>query len=608
MTMDDNQGMPGASPEVPPGEAEGSRFEPAAGRGRLSGRGRWVAALVIAALVVAAAAGAFIVASGSSGPSTVARWAPADSVAYAEVRFDLPGDQRAGLGSFVAAFPGFADQTTLDAKLAELYDRVIRAASNGAHAYSTEIAPWFGGQLALAASAVPTGAGLGVGNATPGAGVLIATTKDSAKASAWLATVVSASSIATTTTSYGGVSLIVGGPTDRQMAAGVDGTILVVGDLATVHAVIDTHGTSGLASTRPFAMALAAVPNDHLAFGFMAPAALAGSATSGTGCGSGAAGRLPAWTAVSVTASAGHLVGDAVIPAPAGAAASVGAPAAGSGVATTTPSLGPLPTNRVSTLAARLPGSTVAVLDLHDVGGGIDRAIAALARDAACAGGVAAITGALDRVGGLASFTSWIGDTALVVTHDAAGVDGGLVVAVPNTAAADVAAGKFAGLKNLVSLAGGAAGSVTSADDGGTTITTIDFGALGSLLPTGSVAPNAIPAGLRASISYAIHGGLVIVGVGSDRFVRAVLDVAPGSSLADQPRYQAAMAAAGASNVASSYVDLRAVIDAAATALPADRMATYADSVKPYLDPLGAMALSVQAGDIVHVRFVVTLR
>jgi len=590
-------GMPGSTPAT----SEGSDLEPVSGGAVRGRRGRWVVVLVIAALVVVAAAGAFIAASGASGPSTVARWAPADSVVYAEARFDLPGDQRAGLGSFLSAFPGFADQTTLDAKLAELYDRIIRAASNGAHAYSTEIAPWFSGQLAIASSAVPTPGALGTGSVTGGAGVLIATTKDSAKASAWLATIEAASSIATTPSSYGGIALTVGGSPDRQFAAGVDGTILVVGDVASVHAVIDTHGTSGLASTAPFGAALAATPNDHLAFAFLAPARLAAAAASGTGCGAAPAGRLPAWSAFSVTASSGDLVGDAFMPAPAAAPAAAAS-------ATASSSLGPLPTDRVSILAARLPASTIAVIDLHDVGGSIDRAVATLAGDPSCASGVASITAALDRIGGLASFTSWLGDAAIVVTHDSTGLGGGIVVAVPDAAAADVAAGKFASLKNLVSLAGGAAGSVTSADDAGTTITTIDFGALGSLVPAGSVAPGAIPAGLRASFSYAIHGGLVIVGVGGESFVRSVLDLPAGSSLADQPRYEAAMAAVGASNVTSAYVDLRAVIDSVAAALPAERVSTYANSVKPYLDPLGAIALSVQAGDIVHVRFVVTLR
>ena len=588
-------------PESTPATSEGSRLEPVSDLGSRGRRGRWIVALVVAALVVAAAAGAFIAVSGASGPSTVARWAPADSVVYAEARFDLPGDQRAGLGSFLSAFPGFADQTTLDAKLAELYDRIIRAASNGAHAYSTEIAPWFGGQLGLASSAVPTPGVLGTGSGTDGPGVLVATTKDSAKASAWLATIEAASSLATTASSYGGVALTVGGPPDRQFAAGVDGTILVVGDVASVHAVIDTHGTSGLASTAPFGAALAATPNDHLAFAFLAPARLAAAAASGTGCGAAPAGRLPAWSAFSLTASDGHLVGDAFMPAPAAV------PAAAAST-TASPPLGPLPTDRVSVLAARLPGSTIAVIDLHDVGGAIDRGVATLTGDPSCASGVASITAALDRIGGLASFTSWLGDAAIVVTHDSTGLGGGLVVALPDAAAADVAAGKFAGLKNLVALAGGAAGSVTSADDAGTTITTIDFGALGSLVPAGSVAPGAIPAGLRASFSYAIHGGLVIVGVGGYSFVRSVLDLPAGSSLADQPRYQAAMTAAGGSNVTSAYVDLRAVIDTVAAALPADRVSTYANSVRPYLDPLGAIALSVQAGDIVHVRFVVTLR
>ncbi|MBF6604415.1 MAG: DUF3352 domain-containing protein [Chloroflexi bacterium] len=560
---------------------------------------RWTVALVVAALVAVAAAGAFIVAGGASGPSTVARWAPADSVIYAEARFDLPGDQRSQLGSFLAAFPGFADQSTLDAKLAELYDRIIRAATNGGHDYSTEIGPWFGGEVAVASSAAPSAgdaSGTG-GTSAVRRGVLLATVTDGAKAASWIASIARATGTPPTTVTYGGVDLTIVGSADHAVAAGVDGSMLIVGDVGTVHAIIDAHGAGGLAMTTPFIAALAALPGDHLAFGFVAVGRLAGGLGSvAARCGGAAASHIPAWSAVAVTASGGHLVADAAMPAPATASTagtSGGAPAL------------PPPTDRVSSLASRLPASTVAVLDVHDIGAGIERMVAGLAADPACAAGVATITGVLDRVGGLASFTSWLGDAAVVVTHDASGTGGGLVIGLPDTASADVAAGKLASLRNIVALTGGAA-TVTTTDHAGTTITTIDFGALDSLLPTTGL-PTSLPAGVHGRLSYAIHGGLVIVGLGGDAFVPAILDTTSGSSLADQPRYQTAMSAAGSANVTSSYVDLRAAIDAVAAALPADRQASYTRDVKPYLDPLGGAAVSIQIGDVLHARFVLTL-
>ena len=90
---------------------------------------RWAVALVVVALVVATASAAFIALAGAGAPSTVAAWAPADSAIFAEARVDLPGDQRAKLAEFLSAFPGFADQSALETKLDEIYDKLAHEAS-----------------------------------------------------------------------------------------------------------------------------------------------------------------------------------------------------------------------------------------------------------------------------------------------------------------------------------------------------------------------------------------------------------------------------------------------------------------------------------------------
>ncbi len=80
-------------------------------------------------------------------------WAPADAVAYAELRADMPGDQRANLLAFLSNFPGFADQTNFDAKADDGLNKLVQRLTNSKHDFSTEIKPWFSGQLGVSVEA-----------------------------------------------------------------------------------------------------------------------------------------------------------------------------------------------------------------------------------------------------------------------------------------------------------------------------------------------------------------------------------------------------------------------------------------------------------------------
>ncbi len=545
---------------------------------------RWAVALVIVALVVATASAAFIALAGAGAPSTVASWAPAETAIYGEARFDLPGDQRDKLAEFLSAFPGFADQAALEPKLDELYDRIVRGASSRAD-YSTQIEPWFGGQLAFAAPAPP--AITPAGGKPSGHVALIATVKDATKAQAWL-TGLAKGSTAGTTATYGGVTLTVGGSSGSQYAYGIDGPILVAGDIDTVHAVIDTKGSTGLASTKDYLAALAAFQGDHLAFFFADTGRLVSSLGPALGggsssCGLGSAAGLT-WSATAIRAESDHLLADAAMPAPAGTASAK---------------------DRLSTLAPRLPATTIAVAEKHDLGATVKAFVAKIQADPACASAMKDVNAALDRIGGLDSLLSWVGDSAVVVTKDGSTFSGGIVVALPDAAAADTAAGKLASLKNLATLSGAA--KVATEDHGGATITTITLGDLSSLLPSSDAQAAGALKSIDASLSYTIHDGLVIVGVGGDAFVKAVLDTKAGSSLADQSGYKTALDRAGAENTASAYLDVQSVLAAVEAAMPAAERAKFDTGTKPYLEPLQAIAVSQQSGDVIHGRFVITV-
>ena len=153
---------------------------------RQPSRGRWAIAGLVAFLVVALSAIGLVALVGAQNEAVVASWAPADAMAYVEVRGDLPGDQQQNLGRFLAHFPGFADQSTLDTKIDEALDKLVSKASDGKHDWSKEIKPWFGGQVGMSVSGFPTP---GTDPSTMMNGVrflLVATQKDPAAAIAWL--------------------------------------------------------------------------------------------------------------------------------------------------------------------------------------------------------------------------------------------------------------------------------------------------------------------------------------------------------------------------------------------------------------------------------------
>ena len=90
---------------------------------------RWLVALLGVVVVIAGSALIVSLAGGRPSPSTAMGYMPASIVNYTEVRLDLPGDQRQKLAAFLPAFPGFEDQSQIEPKINEVFDRIVRAAS-----------------------------------------------------------------------------------------------------------------------------------------------------------------------------------------------------------------------------------------------------------------------------------------------------------------------------------------------------------------------------------------------------------------------------------------------------------------------------------------------
>ena len=110
---------------------------------------------MLIAVVLAIAAFVGILVTGRAPNAKVLGYVPDGTIAYGEARLDLPGDQRLALASFLSKFPGFADQSAIETKLNEVMDRFVGGVTNGDQAYTTDIQPWFDGELAFALGPLP---------------------------------------------------------------------------------------------------------------------------------------------------------------------------------------------------------------------------------------------------------------------------------------------------------------------------------------------------------------------------------------------------------------------------------------------------------------------
>jgi hypothetical protein len=525
-------------------------------------------------------------------------YVPADAVSYAEARLDLPGDQRQKLGEFLkTALPGFDDQSQLDVKLNELYDRVTKAATDGKQSWTTDIAPWFGGQLGVAMSPpnlsgfTQTTTVLGTVNAggtvtdtsqamAPGMPAMgnvantlaVATIKDRAKAEAWLATVLDQAS--TNRSTYNGADLYTNADAGgRTFAIAVTDAVLLCGTEASVKAAVDTDGKGTFASADDVKAALATIDGDNVGFSvFRAKAYLDASLQAVEKASPGTLGGtqiddtvlalIPAWQAQSV-----RFESDAL------------------SVSSASPqwALGTDASNRASTLVGHVPANTLAYAELHDVGKTLKAFIDKLRALPELQSQLQSFDQAIAILGGFDAVFGWWGDVAIDVAPVGDGTIGAGIVIKPTDAAA--ATRFFATVKADLALAAGSGITVKDEDHNGTTITTVDFSA------AAGTSTKKLPAGYQASISWAVNQDVAVIGYGYD-FVEAVLDAGPGHSLGDDARFQALVGRVGAENVGLQFADvagIRAIVEPLLQKeAPADKWTNYVKEIKPYLEHFDA--------------------
>ena len=545
------------------------------------GRARWIVGGLVAVVALGGAAWAASFLTARPVADTL-RYVPGDSAVVAELRPDLPGDQRGHLGNFLAHFPGFQDQSILDAKIDEALGRLVSEGSGGTVDYATRVKPLLTGPMALALSTETLTAG--ASGRQPPLPVLVATTDGR----------ITCDIVFGATTpgeAHRGVEIRT---VSDMTACAVHDRHLLVGDAAGIGAAIDARldGT-GIDRDATYATARASLDGDQVATLFVAGDGLTGAFQGifdQLGQPLPASPVIPAWTIAGLRVVDDALILDVVAPPVTGPPPPSGAPT----LAAATESL----------LAALLPPDTLGFVEAHGIGALAERGLAELRADPARAEIVAQLDAALQVVGGADNLVGWVEDVgvAVVPTDDAVG---GVVIL--RGIDATTAEARLAELRNLLVVAStGTDITLTDTEHAGVTITSVDLGDLTTLL--GGLAD--VPAGLGnvpVEISLARRNDTVFLAAGRG-VVERILDVG-SASLGATSAYQRAIGLAGDRNDMQMYVAIDAVVATAERLFVPQEPSSWTDEIKPYVDHLAALAwASTSTSTTNHVRIVLTVK
>jgi hypothetical protein len=196
-----------------------------------------------------------------------------------------------------------------------------------------------------------------------------------------------------------------------------------------------------------------------------------------------------------------------------------------------------------------------------------------------------------------------------VVTLQGSNVGGGVVLQTTNPAAAR---SRLDQLGSLLTFAGVSGASTETYRDSKLLklplagIVALAGGAVPGGLPGGGVSPLPPDIGNQVLV-LGVHESLVVASLG-DTFAKSVIDTVAGSSLADQSGYRAAIELAGSPNFGQAYVDVPDLITAITTSLAPDQVAAFDRDLRPYLQPIAAVAMSATSRDgLIRSRVVVNI-
>jgi hypothetical protein len=546
-----------------------------------SGRPPWLLPVTAAvALLIAVSIVGVWALSGALTDNTVdpARtgyaYVPATSTVVAEVRLDLPAGQKEQLGTFLSRFPGFDSASTVESKLVDALDDVVRSATQGKANYKDDVQSFFAGWVVAAIS---------VHGATPGPASPLVLFGVSDRASAETAMLkLRSSTLAWTAEDVGGVQVWSGnwsqpGALDFGLggqAYAVTDDVVIYGSTADdIKGALDTHAgkTQSLLDTQRFADALHRVPTGRLGLvwvdieGSGATAMMRGTAAmAGPAC-AALQSNTPTDGAAALYLRDGRAAIDISYARPAGGA--------------------PLQI-RQSSLDAHVPADVFLYAETKRAAGSSSSALDCLRSYPGIKDQLAQLE---QSIGNLDDLTSWIGDTGVALRFDGSKVTGGLVIQVTDEIKASEALGQ---LRAALTALGNQAGGVTVNEETyqGARLVTFEFSGRGL-----SSLPPILPA---TSLAYALKDGLLVIGVDAS-FARSVLDTQSSTSLAAKDSYRRALEFAGATqNGGALFVDMPAVLkvaDAVEAGMPG--AGANLSQMRAFLEPLDDAAIFVVGDD-----------
>jgi len=539
-------------------------------------RMRWAIGIGVAALAVAVAIGAFIVLGSRPAPEAL-KYIPADASLVAEIRMDLPGDQLQKLGTLLAHFPGFADQSTLPDKIDESLSRLVQQGNAAGLDYRTDIKPWLSGP-AFAAVWLPAGASAS-DMTDPPRFLVSATTTGTVSCTAPF------KDQAVTHEKYRGLDLFLGPGAE---ACVTDGRQALLGDVTSIKAGLDAHGDgSGVDRSDAYRAARASLVGDQLAAFYLNGSSYSTFLRSFAGSSLGATpgsdllslvGAFPDWAIAGVRAEDDALVIDTVTSAPP-------EPPAG---ATAGPSLLPVPAGHPSVIAPMAPPSSIAFVEVQGAGVNLQNLLTRLKAVPELATGLQMLDGA----GGAAQLVGWVDDAGVIVIDDSGKPSGGIALVAKDEASATQRVATLNSLIGLLAVSGAEGIKTHESTIAGVTVTTVTISDLGSLIPPGSLpAGETLPANASFEFSIAAKGKVVLIGTG-EGFMTAVLNVQAGASLPDQAFYKKAMSRAVSNPQVTVYVGIRDIVGLAEALMPADAKSRWESDIKPYIAPFEALSIT----------------
>lgn len=556
-------------------------------RTRRGGTWRAVVAGFVSAIMLVAMLGVAVFAQTgktAEGPTFL----PETSVFYAELRLDLPGDQRDNLMAFLGHLPGFADSASFDTKLDETIDQML-GGSDSPISWTEDIKPWFGGQVMAGLAELPpmdmsmSMSPDGATDAAQSAPVIVGlSATDGAALDAAVTKLLATMGDQVTTQDHDGttISIVDNGGEQPTVIAPTDTVLLLSNDIAQVETALDVLAgtTPSLAADADYQAAVATLPADRVGAFYVDTAQLKDSLgpileqqlaaqpeTAATAAQVEAAlALLPPWVTGLIRVETDHLT------------FSIDAPVVEGG---------PTISVRSTDLATKMPADTILYIETRDLGAGIRTLVSQLKPMLEAQGNDQALAQIEALLGtGLEDYLSWAEDLAIGASLGTTGPSVGLVATVTDEATAQKRIDSLISLVRMISAtADPSPVEISSEEVDGITVTTIAL--------TDAAGASAMGLPVEPKLSIAVGGGHLYLGLGD--FATDALSRDAADSLAATPGFTKALTAAGEANGGLVYVDVATALGLAELMMSGSDREMFEAQLKPYAEALDFVVASI---------------